>query len=117
MKIELTVAYVGFGGNIGDGEYFYSFRPDVILVTEVNTPLDFVFHSATTKDFSMLEMVSTDTSKQMGKATKAADGRSLIVNDANSLTQLTQLAIIVKDNSRGKIISCDPQVLNIPDIS
>jgi len=74
MNIELTVAYVGFGGNIGDGEYFYSYSPNTVC-----------------------------------------DGRSLTLSDSNSHPQLTMLAIIVLDTARNKKISCDPQILNVPD--
>ena len=37
IDIELTVAYVGFGGNAGLGMYFYSFAPDVVTVSVPST--------------------------------------------------------------------------------
>jgi len=116
MKIELTVAYVGFGGNIGDGEYFYSYSPNVIMVTKKDTDLNFVFSSATNEHFQMLEIVTTDANNQFGKGTKSADNRSIVVKDTNTNDQLTMVSIIVKDKSRDKLISCDPQVLNVQDI-
>ena len=115
MNIELTVAYVGFGGNIGDGEYFYSYSPNVIIVNAKQEPLNFVFSSATSKDFAMKEIVTTDANNQFSTATKASDGRSMQTTDSNSHAQLTFLAIIVQDKTRNKQISCDPQILNVPD--
>ena len=116
MKIELTVAYVGFGGNIGDGEYFYSYSPNVIMVKNKDELLNFVFSGATSSDFSMVEIVTTDANRQFDKGTKAPGDRSIMVKDSNTNPQLTLLSVIVEDKSRGKIISCDPQVLNVPDI-
>ena len=116
MKIELTVAYVGFGGNIGEGEYFYSYSPNVIMVTEKDTDLNFVFSSATTDHFHMLEIVTTDANDQFSKGTKAPDSRSILVKDSNTNDQLTLLSVIVKDKSRDKLISCDPQILNVPTL-
>jgi len=116
MKIELTVAYVGFGGNISGGEYFYSYSPNVIMVTAKDTDLDFVFSNATSDNFNMVEIVTTDANEQFSKGNKAPDNKSIMVKDTNTNSQLTLLSVIVKDKLRNKLISCDPQVLNIPDI-
>lgn len=116
MKIELTVAYVGFGGNIGDGEYFYSYSPNVIMVTEKNADLDFVFSDATSDHFHMVEIVTTDAQNQFSKGVKAPDDRSILVKDSNTNSQLTLLSVIVNDKSRDKMISCDPQIINVPTL-
>ena len=116
MKIELTVAYVGFGGNIGGGEYFYSYSPNVIMVKAKDTDLDFVFSSATSDNFQIVEVVTTDANDQFNKGKKASDSRSILVKDSNTNSQLTLLSVIVYDKPRDKLISCDPQVLNVPDI-
>jgi len=116
MKIKLTVAYVGFGGNIGDGEYFYSYSPNVIMVKNKDVQLDFVFSGATTDNFLMLEIVTTDANNQFDKGSKAPDRRSIAIKDSNTNSQLTLVSVIVHDKSRNKDISCDPQVLNVPDL-
>lgn len=116
MKIELTVAYVGFGGNIGDGEYFYSYSPNVIMVKNKDEQLNFVFSDATSSDFSMVEILTTDANSQFTKGIKAPGDRSIAVKDNNTVSQLTLLSVLVQDNTRNKLISCDPQVLNVPDL-
>lgn len=116
MQIELTVAYVGFGGNIGEGQYFFSYSPNVIMVKNKDESLNFSFSTATAKDFAMHEILTTDANNQFGKATKSTDNRSMQIKDNNTNSQLTLLSIIVHDKSRNLYISCDPQVLNVPDL-
>ncbi|MCF6300149.1 MAG: hypothetical protein L3J52_03375 [Proteobacteria bacterium] len=115
MKIELTVAYVGFGGNIGDGEYFYSYSPNVVMVKAKDEVLNFVFSDATAENFAMTEILTTDANNQFETPTKTPGDRSMQVKDINSNAQLTFLSVLVHDKTRNKLISCDPQVLNIPD--
>ncbi|MBL4773273.1 MAG: hypothetical protein JKX98_06645 [Alcanivoracaceae bacterium] len=115
MNIELTVAFVGFGGNIGDGEYFYSYSPNVIIVEALNEPLNFQFSKETANNFVMKQIITTDANNQFSKATKAPDGRSMQTTDSNSNPQLTLMSILVEDQTRAKLISCDPQILNVPD--
>ena len=116
MKIELTIAYVGFGGNTGEGQYFFSYSPNTAIVKTANTELDFVFSDATTDNFKMFEMVTCDVSNQFSKAIKSSDQRSMKVINSNTKPQLTIVSILVEDSARkNKIVSCDPQVLNVPD--
>jgi regulatory protein YycH of two-component signal transduction system YycFG len=115
MKIELTVAYVGFGGNTGNGEYFYSYYPNTIMVESANTQLDFVFSTETSTDLVMHELVSSDTENEFGVATKAPDGRSILLMDHNNKPLLIAVSIVVHDKNRNVYISCDPQVLNVPN--
>jgi len=115
MNIELTVAYVGFGGNIGGGEYFYSYSPSDIIVQALNEPLNFQFSKETASNFVMKQIVTTDANNQFSQATKAKDGRSMQTVDSNSNAQLTMMSILVEDQTRAKLISCDPQILNVPD--
>ncbi len=115
MIIQLTVAYVGFGGNIGDGEYFYSYSPNTVIVNGKDEPLEFVFSDATSDEFAMLEILTSDSFNQFEVTEKAPNGRSITAVDSNSHSQLTMLAIMVFDKKRKKQISCDPQILNVPD--
>jgi len=115
MKIQLTVAYVGFGGNTGGGQYFYSYFPDTIKVNKENETLEFVLSDATDKRFEIDTLVSTDANSQFKLPVLRSDKRSLDVLDVNSKPQLTLVSIVVKDTISGLHISCDPQVLNVPD--
>jgi len=114
MKITLTVAYVGFGGNIGNGEYFFCYDNDVIFVTDKDTSLEFVLSEATTSDFSMKTLLSTDSTDQITKITRSSDNRSYNLTHRNTKSQMTLTTILVEDKKRGKLISCDPQILNVP---
>jgi hypothetical protein len=115
MKIELTVAYVAFGGNTGAGKYFYSYAPDVIKVTQANQALNFELSDATDDRFQVITLVSTDANKQFSLPALRNDGRAVEVMNQNSHPQLTQVSVLVLDQKTGAHISCDPQVLNVPD--
>jgi hypothetical protein len=115
MNIELTVAFVGFGGNIGKGEYFYSYNENVIMVTKADEELNFILSSETAKNFKISNLVTTDSNNQFESPVKQAGDRSIKVLDKNSNAQLTLVSVLVEDTERGVLISCDPQVLNVPD--
>jgi uncharacterized protein (DUF924 family) len=114
MKITLTVAYVGFGGNTGNGEYFFCYDTDAIILNENDTQVEFVFSSATSSEFKMKDFVTTDVNDQFKESIKAIDNRSLQVMNRNSRSQLCFVSILVLDKKRNKIMSCDPQVVNNP---
>ncbi len=115
MKIQLTVAYVAFGGNTGGGQYFYSYFPDIIKVHQANEKMEFEFSKATDERFQIDTMVSTDANAQFQSPVVRANKRSLEVLNINSHAQLTLVAMLVKDTVTGLHISCDPQVLNVPN--
>lgn len=115
MKILLTVAYVEFGGNTGDGKYFYSYLPDIIKVTKENEMMTFELSGATDDRFTVDTLVSTDANAQFQKPAIKSNKRGVDVLNINSNPQLTLLSVLVKDNVTGLHISCDPQVLNVPD--
>ena len=115
MKIQLTVAYVGFGGNIGGGEYFYSYSPNVIICKNKEEELIFEFSPETLSRFTMQQLITSDSNQQFGKVNFETNQRSLAVKNYNINNQLILLSILVNDVDRNKLISCDPQVLNIPD--
>jgi formyltetrahydrofolate synthetase len=115
MKIQLTVAYVEFGGNTGGGQYFYSYSPDIIKVTKANETLEFVLSAATDDRFTIDTLVSTDANNQFQNQELKSNKRAIEVLDKNSNSQLTMVAVLVKDAKTGLHISCDPQVLNVPE--
>lgn len=116
MQIQLTVAYVEFGGNTGGGKYFYSYSPDIIKVTQPNETLDFVLSKATDSRFNIDTLVSTDANNQLQDMKLASNKKAISVVNKNTHAQLTLVAVLVNDTSSGLHISCDPQVLNVPEL-
>ncbi len=116
MKIYLTVAYVEFGGNACGGKYFYSYHPDVIQVKQPNETLEFILSKATDSRFEIDTLVSTDANNQFQAPTLPANKRSVDVIDANTHRQLTLVSVLVHDKTTGTHVSCDPQVLNVPEL-
>ncbi|WP_395791421.1 hypothetical protein [Aquimonas sp.] len=39
IEVQFTIAYVGFGGNAGHGEYFYSVKPEIVTVGRGQSPV------------------------------------------------------------------------------
>ncbi|AKC80304.1 hypothetical protein XarzCFBP7410_07640 [Xanthomonas arboricola pv. zantedeschiae] len=123
FKIKLTVARVGFGGNTGAGEYFYSFAPDLLIVDKHDkaSTLHYYFdEDVVPRHFKIRSLLSSDALKQIGQPTISPDGRSVHVTNANSVPTLIFLTIIVEDESRKDKktwFSCDPQVGNDPQIN
>lgn len=115
MKIELTVARVNFGGNSNGGEYFYSFNPDVVIVNKKNESIEYVLSDVTTSNFTINSVLTTDANNQFGAPVKSANERSVSVVDANTVAQLTVSSVLVFDKNTSQYISCDPQILNVPD--
>jgi hypothetical protein len=116
MQIQLTVAYVEFGGNTGAGKYFYSYSPDIIKVTQKDETLDFVLSKATDSRFNIDTLVSTDANNQLQNLQLASNKKSIAVVNTNTHAQLTLVSILVKDTINDLHISCDPQVLNVPEL-
>lgn len=115
MQIQLTVAYVEFGGNTGGGKYFYSYSPDIITVTDSNVDMDFVLSKATDPRFEIDTLISTDANSQFQNPTVKSNKRGVDVMNVNSHAQVTFVAVMVRDTQTGDLIPCDPQVLNVPD--
>ncbi|WP_115514879.1 MULTISPECIES: hypothetical protein [Xanthomonas] len=126
FSIKLTVARVGFGGNTGAGEYFYSFAPDLLIVDKDDGVSTLTYHfdeDVVPKHFKIKSLLTTDAFKQIGEPLIAPGGRSVVVVNANSVPTLIFLTLIVEDPSRkdkkgNKVwFSCDPQVGNDPKIN
>ncbi|MGO1068523.1 hypothetical protein [Lysobacter sp. CA199] len=120
--IELTVAYVGFGGNAGQSRYFYSFAPDVVtLSTNGPVQMSYIFEPQVPQRFQIINVLSSDSFKQIQNVQVAADGRSVSFLNLNSVQTLIFFTVLVRDNESNSIeatvISCDPQVGNDPQIT
>jgi hypothetical protein len=115
LVITLTVAYVASGGNIRKGRYFYSFDPDVIVVTDSQTNITFALDNESGQEFVIRDLVSSDSKEQLSQPKSSGDFRSISVVDENTQRQLIYLSILVYDTKRQELIACDPQVINSPE--
>jgi hypothetical protein len=115
MNIQLTVAKVEFGGNTGEGKYFYAFSPKTVIIKNNHSPIQISFTKSTSDDFEMVSLLSTDNHNTLTKPIFAIGNRSLEVQTTNSQQQLINVSVLVRDMSDGSLINCDPQVLNDPD--
>lgn len=117
IDIELTVAYVGFGGNAGLGMYFYSFAPDVVTVNHTGPVIiNYLFEKQVPDRFKIESVLSSDAFKQIHKVKVADDGRSVSMHNRNSVQTLIFFTVLVRDTYSNdlRVISCDPQVGNDP---
>lgn len=115
MEIELTVAYVKFGGNTGEGAYFYAFSPSTIFASGKDCELRFHLANDLSDEFEIVDVVSSDGGTELKKPSIGNGGRSAHLIDANTKRQVISVSLIVRDVKRGQLINCDPQVLNSPD--
>ena len=115
IEIELFVNYVKSGGNTRKGQYFYSFDPDLIVVSKPQTTLVFSHHKEAASTFRIVDLVTSDAKYQFGKPTIAEDGRSVTVINENTQRQLMYVVVLVKDAERNELVACDPQVINSPE--
>ncbi len=115
LTIELRVDYVKTGGNTRNGEYFYSFDPDLVLVRKPRTPLVFVMGAEVPPSFRIVDLVTSDSRFQIGSPVLAENGRSVRVMNENTQRELMHVALLVQDEVRDTLIVCDPQVINSPE--
>ena len=115
MLIELSVAHVEFGGNAANGRYFYSYQPDVIQVSQAEEKMTFSLSKATAERFRIISLLTTDANHQFEPAVLRNDQRAIQVVNKNTHNQLTLISVLVQDKITGEHVSCDPQVLNVPD--
>lgn len=118
VEVEFTIAYVGFGGNAGQGEYFYSVRPDLVTFGKGQSPVTVAYKLADHMDghFRILDVLSTDAQQQISDVEVKADGRRIQMRNANTVKSLILFTVLVKDEKRNRYINCDPQMANDPEI-
>jgi len=114
LQIKLTVSYVGSGGNARKGTYFYSFDPDIIVVSARQTRIAFILDEETEPGFVIQDMVTSDSKYQLSHPT-IIDGRRIEVVNENTQRQLIYVSILVYDKLRNDLVACDPQVINSPE--
>ncbi|MFN7783938.1 MAG: hypothetical protein ACK5PG_14540 [Lysobacterales bacterium] len=118
IEVEFTIAYVGFGGNAGQGEYFYSVRPDMVTVGKGQSPVTIAYKFADHMDdhFKFVTVLSTDANGQISDVQVKSQGREVQMCNANTVKSLILLSVLVKDDKRNRYINCDPQMGNDPEI-
>jgi hypothetical protein len=119
MEITLTVAHVVFGGNAGHGKYFYSFSPDVVTLHKGQSPITIIYSldKEVGENFQIVDVLTSDAKNQIGPVKLRKKGRSAELVNLNNTKTLIFFSVLIRDEKRGELFSCDPQVGNDPDIS
>jgi len=115
-EMQLSVAYVEFGGNTGGGEYFYAFSPQSVIARNPNAPFRISFTKSTDARFRIVEILTTDTQNEFRNPILTPDQRSVEFTNSNTKKQLISVSTLVFDSVNQTYINCDPQVLNSPEI-
>lgn len=114
INVNFTLTRVESGGNTGNGQYFYSFGPDIVNVDTADTTINYIFDADTPPQFRITDVFTTDARNQLTKIQIATDGRSVSILNANTVQQLTFLSFMTLDTSNNTKINCDPQMTNRP---
>lgn len=116
-KITLDVAYVGTGGNTGDGKYFFSYDPNVIVVVDPGIDMTIYLTDATAESIGIGDFISSDALAQITTYEIQPDGRSVIFHNTNTQPYVIQVVLMLHDTDvkhPNVGIVCDPQVINRP---
>ncbi|WP_395374678.1 hypothetical protein [Marinicella sp. W31] len=116
IEMQLSIAYVEFGGNTGDGAYFYAFSPRTVINRKHNVDLSITFTDSTDQRFKIIELLSTDTQNEFKNPIFTPDQRSIKFTNSNTQKQLISISAMVYDLKREVYLNCDPQVLNSPEV-
>jgi len=118
FDIEFSIAYVGFGGNTGGGEYFYAVKPEIVTVFRGQAPATLEFKLADHLDgrYEIVSALTSDSQEQISKLEVREQGRMLKMENAADRKTLILMSVLVRDKERGRLINCDPQVGNDPEI-
>jgi hypothetical protein len=113
-SIVLSVARVGHGGNTSEGEYFYSFDPQTLLVESPDTTVEFVLGKDTSPSIQIWKVV-TSSPAQFRDVRRMDDGRAISLVNANTTEELISVTVLVIDKSNAdRVVNCDPQMINVP---
>jgi hypothetical protein len=117
IEISLTASYVTFGGNTGNGEYFYAFDKNTLLFTKPgNYTISITLSKSTPKHFEIYSFIcSNDTGNITRDESITSLPNNITLKNNNSSNQSINLSIVMYDTVEEKYFSCDPQVLNSPD--
>lgn len=118
LEYQLTIARVGFGGNTGEGKYFYAYSRDPIHLVGKgkNLTMRFSLSNETSGDFKIRQGVGTNFAwDQIVKPKISDDARSVSMTNKNDKHCLFNIGIVVHDAFADELIVCDPEVVNVPD--
>lgn len=113
VSVELTVAFVGSGGNARNGKYSYSYTPDFVAVTNPDTILQYSLSAQTDSRFVIDSYAVNDPTGQLSEF-ELKNGVLTMKNAVTQQNQLILLSVLVKDTIDNDIIDCDPEVTNVP---
>ncbi|GAB4188395.1 MAG: hypothetical protein Tsb002_14640 [Wenzhouxiangellaceae bacterium] len=117
IVINLFISYVGYGGNTGEGKYFFAYTPEFVPIKTENTPMRFIIDESCRQRFAIYDYACCDPTRQMVDIKLSADYFELtMINRCNELHQLILFSILVTDKAAESglvIINCDPQVTNV----
>lgn len=112
----LNIAYVGAGGNTGNGKYYSYYSPQFVSVKTLNTPviLEFTLDKEMDSRFTIYSYAICDPHNQTSAHCINEDFTKLTMH-CNFTRQhsIIALSVLVSDTKTGEIISCDPQVTNV----
>ncbi|HEV7777457.1 MAG TPA: hypothetical protein VGO76_11360 [Luteibacter sp.] len=116
IVIDVSLSYVGTGGNAGDGAYHFHCKPYAVHVTENDTVLQYEMVGDMAVEYQFAGFYSTDSleNPQLSAPSYKAKGRVLQVTHANRTSALIDIVLRVQDTKRMVAISCDPQATNDP---
>jgi hypothetical protein len=117
ITVVLSIAKVESGGNTGQGQYFFSFDHNTILITEENTPITFQLAPETASSFSISTIISSDSTGQVEIPLRGTSSRSFGLIAHCKVKALFSLAVVIEDTGNQKLavpLVCDPQVICIP---
>lgn len=77
--------------------------------------MTFSLGQAADERFQIISLLTSDVSHEFDPGILKNDRRSIQVVNKNSKAQLILVSVLVKDMITGEHVSCDPQVLNVPD--
>lgn len=118
LEYELTIARVGFGGNTGEGKYFYAYsrNPIHLMGKSKNLAMRFSLSKETSSDFKICQGVGTNFAwDQIVKPKISDDARSVSMTNKNDKHCLFNIGIVVHDAFNNEFVVCDPEVVNVPD--
>ena len=113
ISVELTIAYVGNGGNTRNGKYSFEYTPDFVAVSDKDTVLKYTLSDKTDKRFVIHSYAICDPTNQLYDI-EFGDGKLIMKNKCSEQNQLISLSLLVQDTTLDDIINCDPEVTNVP---
>lgn len=115
---DLTIRYVGTGGNAGGGAYRYSYGNDSVLAPDGGNMTVNVIDAESPGNNARYYVYSyTSTSSRITSPNPPVSGTATAIEFTLNLRphELAFLAVIIQDKSNGALFSCDPQVGNDPE--